>query len=201
MHAVFQLADCCLRKPGSQCEAGKLNLFYLEGTFRKNYSILPTSWGRLIVILDKGGGLLCHGFAVSNKRLTKIERSRRNMKAPIIKKYVAEVEYRGFPKITISVELNSDGTYTAQTDQEFWGPGNPIKPYRHLGTPKATTGEAIRDALNTFNSQDNVTYSNDEVFVTGAHEKYEEADFFDGNGKKVSYDDVIKIISQHKESR
>ena len=77
MHAVFQLADCCLRKPGSQCEAGKLYLFYLEGIFRKNYSILPTSWGRLVARLDKGGGLLCHGSAVSNKRATKIERSRR----------------------------------------------------------------------------------------------------------------------------
>ena len=112
-------------------------------------------------------------------------------------KLVIPIQYRNFPNITVSVEINADGTYTAQTDQEFWGPGNKINPYLHSGTPKADIAEAIKDALNTFTSQDNVIYNNDEVFVTGAHENYEESDFFDGNGKKVSYAEAKQTINSY----
>lgn len=121
---------------------------------------------------------------------------------PEIRMYKIEVQYkvqyRNFPPIIISVYKDTDNTYTAESSHAFWGPGNTASPYRHKNKHKsATIDKAVNEILTTFTHQDNDSWPNDRVFVTEAIGDFEHADFFDGNGKKVTYDDAKKAISRH----
>lgn len=108
--------------------------------------------------------------------------------------------YRNFPDITFTInEVNSreELKYHAESDYAFWGPSNPINPYRHDGYG-ATIEKAVRNAMNTFITQDVEMLDNSVVFITDAKKDYHSAIFIDGNGKKVSYDDARAIVLENK---
>lgn len=127
------------------------------------------------------------------------------MKDLTITCYKAVIEgYRKFPNITFTVnkvdsgeELKEEYRYHAVSDYAFWGPGNPMNPYRHDGYG-ATIEEAVSGAMNTFIGQDGELFDNSVVFITGAEKSFNSATFIDGNGKKVSYDEAKKIVFDNK---
>lgn len=119
--------------------------------------------------------------------------------------YKAVIEgYRKFPNITFTVNkidssegLKEEYKYHAESDYAFWGPGNPMNPYRHDGYG-ATIEEAVRSAMNTFITQDGEMLDNSVVFITDAKKDYSSAIFIDGNGKKVSYVDARAKVLENK---
>lgn len=129
------------------------------------------------------------------------------MKIINISNYIAVTEkIHNFPDLTITItkrgkedsNLDEKYLYIAEPDYAIWTPGNSLAPYRHTGYGR-TIEEAAKEAVETYESQLFDEYSNDEIFVTKATSPYwDDAPFYDGNGKAYTYNDAREIVSKKK---
>ena len=111
---------------------------------------------------------------------------------------------RNFPDLTIKItkrekqdnNLDDKYLYIAEPDYAIWTPGNSLAPYRHTGYG-STVEEAAKEAIETYESQLSDVYKNDEIFVTKATSPYwDDAPYYDGNGKAYTYNDAREIVSK-----
>lgn len=129
------------------------------------------------------------------------------MKIINISNYIAvTAKIRNFPDLTITItkrekedsNLDEKYLYIAEPDYAIWTPGNSLAPYRHTGYGR-TIEEAAKEAVETYESQLFDEYSNDEIFVTKATSPYwDDAPFYDGNGKALTYNDAHEIVSKNR---
>lgn len=111
---------------------------------------------------------------------------------------------RNFPDLTITItkrerednNLDEKYLYIAEPDYAIWTPGNSLAPYRHTGYG-STAEEAAKEAVATYETQLFDVYKNEEIFVTKATSPYwDDAPYYDGNGKAFTYNDAHEIVSR-----